>query len=81
MFDENFRNDKIFYGTDKNFENQEFQRIVGKGIISCCLKLCETFNFCTLFTIREDQVKEAKDIIANEETFQEDQNNVADQLV
>ena len=51
------------------------------GIISCCLKLCETFNVCTLFTIREDQVKEAKDIIANEETFQEDQNNVEDQLV
>ena len=51
------------------------------GIISCCLKLCETFNVLTVFTIKEDQVKEAKDIIENEETFQEDQNNVEDQLV
>ena len=51
------------------------------GIISCCLKLCETFNVLTVFTIKEDQVKEAKDIIENQETFQEDQSNVEDQLV
>ena len=57
------------------------QKCAGTGIISCCLKLCETFNVITLFTINEDQVKEAKDIIENEETFQEDQNNVEDKLV